>query len=161
MILAALFKLCAYALGSERSVFMSLNLGYFLHHACFRFSMPLPAQAICVKAQPWNQEVTSQAADNWAPELLVTIPFPHHPLLSSPSHSFSPPPSPPRASCFPPSVARRLQRSCLPRKITAYIYAFVAGFELDLVSVAEGSTFSEYFPSKPQPSLAAKELRDE
>lgn len=119
--------------------------------------------AIYVNAQPWNQEVTSQAADNWAPELLGTIPSPHLPLLPSPSLSFfsPPPPPPPRASCFPPSVARRLHGSCLPRKTTDYIYAFVAGFELDWVSVAEGSTFSEYFPSKPPPSLAAKELRDE
>lgn len=43
MILAVIFKHRAYAFESEHFAFMGLNLGHFLHHACFGFSMPCPA----------------------------------------------------------------------------------------------------------------------
>lgn len=149
MILAAVFKLYAYSLESEQFVFMNWNLGHFLHHAWFWFSMPLPAQAVHANTQLWCQEATFQSSDNPAGELLVTIPPLPSPLPLPPSPPSPFPPPPPRASCFHP-----LHSSCLPRETNAYIYAFafpvVVGFELDSVPVAESSAFSEYFPSKPR-----------
>lgn len=117
---------------------MNLNLGHFLRHACFRFSMPLLARAACANTQP-------QAKRQHFSSLSIglescTLPF------SSPAPS--------QGVLFPTLCGREVEYLTSFQKITDYTYALafdMVGFELDLVPVAEGSTFSQYFPPKPQP----------